>query len=213
MFSEVCPLQTQEEIKAILEMEHSSFEDKYLGLPTPEGRMKATRFQPIKERFRKRLTDWSDKFMAMAAKETLIKSVVQALSIYAMGVFKMPVGFHEDYMKMIRNFWWGEEEKKRKVHWASWDILTTPKSRGGMGFRDSALFNQALLARQAWRLLDKPNSLCARLMKAKYFPNGNLLDTVFASDASPSWKGVEHGLDLLKKGVIWRIGNRKKINI
>jgi hypothetical protein len=57
MFSEVCPLQTQEEIKAILEMEHSSFEDKYLGLPTPEGRMKATRFQPIKERFRKRLTD------------------------------------------------------------------------------------------------------------------------------------------------------------
>jgi hypothetical protein len=78
--------------------------------------MKASRFQPIKERFRKKLTDWFEKLMSMAAKEALIKSVAQALSIFAMGVFKMPVGFHEDYMQMIRKFWWGEEEKKRKVH-------------------------------------------------------------------------------------------------
>jgi hypothetical protein len=84
---------------------------------------------------------------------------------------------------------------------------------GGMGFRDSRKFNQALLARQAWRLLKKPDSLCARLLKAKYYPNGNLLDTVFSSDASASWKGVEHGLELLKKGVIWRIGNGKKVRI
>jgi hypothetical protein len=87
-----------------------------------------------------------------------------------MGVFKMPDKFHEDYMKMIRKFWWGEDESKRKVHWASWDTLTDPNSMGGMGFRDSRLFNQALLARQAWRLLQKPATLCAHLMKAKYYP-------------------------------------------
>jgi hypothetical protein len=75
------------------------------------------------------------------------------------------------------------------------------------------LFNQALLARQAWRLLVKLNSLCARLLKSKYYPNGNLLDTVFPSDTSTSWKGVEHGLELLKKGVIWRIGDGEKIQI
>jgi hypothetical protein len=64
---------------------------------------------------------------------------------------------------------------KRKVHWASLDILTDPKVMGGMGLRDSKLFNQALLARQAWRLADKPNSLCSRLLKSKYYPNVNLL--------------------------------------
>jgi hypothetical protein len=36
--------------------------------------------------------------------------------------------------------------------------------------------NQALLARQAWHLLKYLNSLCACLLKAKYFPNGHLLD-------------------------------------
>jgi hypothetical protein len=84
---------------------------------------------------------------------------------------------------------------------------------GGIGFRDSRLFNQALLARQGWRLLQKPNSVCARLMKAKYYTNGNLLDTIFVKNASASWKGVEHGLELLKKGTIWRVGNGSKIRI
>jgi hypothetical protein len=149
--------------------------------------------------------------MAMATKEILIKSVAQALTTHVMGVFKMPVSFHEDYMQMIRRFWWGEDEHEKKVHWASWEALIEPKCNDGMGFRDTKLFNQALLARQACRLLVKPNSLCARLLKSKYYPNGNLLDTVFPSDTSTSWKGVEHGLELLKKGVIWRIGDGEKI--
>jgi hypothetical protein len=47
-------------------------------------------------------------------------------------------------------------------------------------------------------------------MKAIYYPNGNLVDTVIPKDSSQSWKGVEHGLELLKKWIIWRVGNGKK---
>lgn len=82
-----------------------------------------------------------------------------------------------------------------------------------MGFRDPKCFNQALLARQAWRLLKKLNSICAQILKAKYYPRGNLLDIVFTKDNSQSWKGVEHGLELLKQGVIWRVGDGETINI
>lgn len=75
------------------------------------------------------------------------------------------------------------------------------------------MFNQALLARQAWRLLDSPDSLCAQVLKAKYYPNGSLIDTTFTGNASPGWKGVEYGLELLKQGLIWRIGNGKSVKI
>lgn len=50
-------------------------------------------------------------------------------------------------------------------------------------------------------------------LKAKYFPNGELIDSVFTADASPSWKGIEHGLELLKKGLIWLIGVGDKVQI
>jgi hypothetical protein len=132
---------------------------------------------------------------------------------YVMNVFKLSAGFHDDYTRMVRNFWWGEDEKKRKVHWESWDVLTRPKEFGGVGFRDMKILNQAMLARQCWRIVSNPNSLCARLLKSIYYPNGDFLDTVFRQDASPSWRGIEHGLELLKEGLIRRVGNGKGINI
>jgi len=82
-----------------------------------------------------------------------------------------------------------------------------------LGFRDIRLFNQALLARQAWRLIEFPDSLCSRLLKAKYFPNGDLLDTAFPNQVSPTWRSIMHGLERLKKGAIWRVGRGTEIEI
>jgi hypothetical protein len=39
------------------------------------------------------------------------------------------------------------------------------------------------------------------------------VDTVFCTDASPTWRGIEHGLDLVKKGIIWRVRSGSKIRI
>jgi ribonuclease HI len=58
-----------------------------------------------------------------------------------------------------------------------------------------------------------PESLCARLLKAKYYPDGDLLDTAFIKNISPCWQGITHGLDLLKKVVIWCIISGEKIRI
>jgi ribonuclease HI len=82
-----------------------------------------------------------------------------------------------------------------------------------MGFKDLIMFNQALLAKQAWRLITCPNSLCTRVLRAKYYPRGNLLDTVAAGEASQTWRAIEYGLELLKKGVVWRVGDGASIRI
>jgi hypothetical protein len=91
--------------------------------------------------------------------------------------------------------------------------LLQSKWNGGIGFKDMHKFNQALLAWQAWRLIQFSDSLCARLLKAKYYPNVDLVDTVFPGEASPTWKAIEHGLELVKKGVIWRIRSGAKVSI
>jgi hypothetical protein len=68
--------------------------------------------------------------------------------------------------------------------------IANAKMCRGMGFRDMKLFNQALLARQAWRLLQLPESLCARILKGKYYPRGDIIDSVFPSEASPTWRSI-----------------------
>lgn len=100
------------------------------------------------------------------------------------------------------------ENGKRKTHWKAWDRITQPKGHGGLGFSDVRLFNQALLARQAWRIIVNPKSLCA-----KYCPNGSFVDTSFGGNASPGWKAIEYGLALLKEEIIWGIGNGRMVKI
>mgnify|MGYP003702460673 CR=1 FL=1 len=116
---------------------------------------------------------------------------------------------------MIRNFWWGHEKGEKKVHWIAWEKITSLKIHGGLGFRDMKCFNQALLAKQAWRLITTPESLCARVLKAKYFPSGSLLDIAFPTVSFPTWKGVQYGLDLIKQGIIWRrwVAQGERVNV
>jgi hypothetical protein len=65
------------------------------------------------------------------------------------------------------------DDGHKKLDSRSWEWLSTPKSLGGLGYRDMVLFNQAMLGRQCWRLLPEPLSLCARVLKGRYFPYGD----------------------------------------
>jgi hypothetical protein len=70
-----------------------------------------------------------------------------------------------------------------------------------------------LLARQAWRLLNNPEALCTRVLSAKYFPDGQILNAKPKRGMSYTWRSILKGIDLLNKGIIWRVGNGNKINI
>jgi hypothetical protein len=119
--------------------------------------MNRGKFDSLQAELSKRIMQWND--LSQGGKEIMIKAVAQALPTYIMGVFKLPMSVCDDLSKLIQNFWWGAERGKRKTHWVSWDVLCRSKPHGGMGFRDMHLFNQALLARQAWRLISIPNSM------------------------------------------------------
>jgi hypothetical protein len=91
--------------------------------------------------------------------------------------------------------------------------MCSSKRSGGMRFRDYVDFNQALLAKQAWRMITNPESLCARVLKARYADNRDLLSAKCPKRSSYTWRSVLHGRDLLKEGLFWRVGDGKKIKV
>lgn len=121
--------------------------------------------------------------MSAAAKDVLIKAVAQALPTYIMSVFKLPLLLWDNVTSIIRDFWWGAKGRRRTA-WIAWTELTKRKNQGGLGFKDLRIFNQALLARQAWRRLENPDSLRARLLKARYFQRSLLVDAVPLANSS-----------------------------
>jgi hypothetical protein len=114
---------------------------------------------------------------------------------------------------MVIRFWWAQMDRDNSMHWMAWELLCSRKEKGGLGFRDPHMFNLAMLARQGWRLIKNPDSLCAQILKAKYFLNGSLLDATESPGCSYSWRSIVRGIQELKEGLIWRVGNGEKINI
>ncbi|KAK6131980.1 hypothetical protein DH2020_034287 [Rehmannia glutinosa] len=131
-----------------------------------------------------------------------------------MSCFVLPAGVCKQICMLFSNFWWGTgEEGKSKIHWRDWKKLTVPKKEGGLGFHDLTLFNEALIVKQLWRILSNPNLLVSKVLKAKYFPNGNLIDAKIGSNASWLWRSWLGFKETLKKGLRYEIGDGRTIKI
>lgn len=76
----------------------------------------------------------------------------------------------------MSSFWWNAYESKKKIHSVSWSEMCKAKETRGMGFCDVPDFNQALLAKQAWKIVNEPDALLSRLYKGRYFSSSSFLE-------------------------------------
>jgi hypothetical protein len=146
-------------------------------MPSAVGNSSNRAFKYLKDRVWSRVQGWLEKLLSTGGKDILIKAVAQAIPIYSMACFRLPRGLCLHINSMLRKFWWGSKEGERRTCWVSWKDMCKPKYLGGLGFRDIELFNLVLLARQGWRILQNPESLSARHLKARYYPNTDLLQS------------------------------------
>ncbi|XP_048492142.1 uncharacterized protein LOC125493157 [Beta vulgaris subsp. vulgaris] len=212
-FSKGVSIAQKVELMGILKMRQVEKHEKYLGIPSITGRSKKLMFDSLLDRIWKKLQGWKEKLLSRAGKEVLLKAVIQAVPTYLMGVYKIPATIIQKIQAAMARFWWGSSDAKRKIHWKNWEAMCTLKCLGGMGFKDLTVFNDALLGRQAWRLINAPHSLLGRVMKAKYYPSCDFIDASLGYSNSYSWRSIWSAKALVKEGLVWRVGDGENINI
>ena len=128
--------------------------------------------------------------LSRARKEILIKAMVQSIPTYTMSVFQLPMKLCDELDNLCAKFWWGQVGNEGKIHWTSWDKLSTSKMEDGMGFRDLRDFNLALLAKQGWRMIQGNDSLLYKCFKVRYFPRSSFLDAKKFPRCSYLWRSL-----------------------
>jgi hypothetical protein len=88
-------------------------------------------------------------------------------------------------------------------------VITRLKYEGGLVFRDIELFNLALLARQARRILQSPDTLSAKILKAHYFQMTEFLDAQLGNQPSQIWRVIVEGKEIPAQGMIRHIDDGK----
>lgn len=169
------------------------------------GRNKHAIFQIIRDRVWQKLQGWKEILFSKAGKEILLNAMVQTIPSYSMSCFKLPDSLIKDIQRLIRRFWWSGGLDKKGIPWLHWEVLCSHKSKGGLGFQSLAEFNQALPAKQCWRIIKNPSSLLAHVFKAKYFPLGDLFLARQCNHPSHVWHGLLWVMELLRLGCVWRI--------
>ena len=213
IFGAKVPIHLREEMKTILGIEQEGGEGSYLGLPECFSSSKGKLLSFIHDKVQGRLRGGGAKVLSQGGKEIILKSVGLALPVFAMTCFKLPKDLCAKLTSIMTEFWWGGTAEKRKIAWVAWKKLCKSKELGGMGFKDIEWFNQALLCKQAWRIWYKPQSLLARVMKSRYFRQGDFLECGIGTRPSYAWRSIIHGRELLLQGLWKRVGNGQDTHV
>uniref|UniRef100_A0A803PIJ2 Reverse transcriptase domain-containing protein n=1 Tax=Cannabis sativa TaxID=3483 RepID=A0A803PIJ2_CANSA len=213
LFSPNTSPDSQSRFRTSLFLNGEGFISKYLGVPHCIGRVKNSIFHYLIQKVSSKLNVWNEKLFSRAGKETLIKSVIQAIPSFAMSCFRLPKSICASIQSLTAKFWWGFTSNKRKIHWRNWSALSASKFFGGLGFLSLTSNNHALLAKQAWRIWSNPDSLLHSLLKARYFKHTDFLHAPKGNNPSFTWRSLQWGSQLLKKGLIWKICSGRDIPI
>lgn len=87
------------------------------------------------------------------------------------------------------------------------------EANGGMGFRELHFFNIAMLAKQMWNIMQHPESLTHKILKAKYFPRHNILEAGLGFQPSYLWRSLLAAKPIVEDGLAWRIGDGRSVKI
>ncbi|XP_021758571.1 uncharacterized protein LOC110723527 [Chenopodium quinoa] len=184
----------------------------HLGLPVDLGRSKVAEFRFLIDKVASRLSAFASLRLLAAAKLAIINSVLIASFNHILSVFKIPSSVASQLDSMLANFWWRSSGSRKGLALRSVSLLHLPKGLGGLGVRNIACFNSAILAGTGWRMIRNPQLLVSRLMFLKY---PSLPVNLGARISRPSWgcRGLQMALSAVSSGVRWKVGRGDKSDL
>jgi hypothetical protein len=141
---------------------------RYLGVLVHDRYMTASDLNYVAAIVEKRVPTWQSVGLSSGGKMILVESCLSSIPSYTMGVYALQEGVHQKMDMAMANFFWHGPNMKGRYHMAKWDLMTTPKAAGGVGFTDTRAMNKCLLAKWIFKIERGDKTIRCNLLRQKY---------------------------------------------
>ncbi|GJW89939.1 RNA-directed DNA polymerase, eukaryota, reverse transcriptase zinc-binding domain protein [Tanacetum coccineum] len=147
---------------------------KYLGSRVSDLMSRIQSWNDVTEGMMSRLSRWKLKTLSIGGRLTLLKSVLGAIPIHHMSIFKVPMKVLHNMESIRSRFFNGADFNSKKPSWVRWNNVLASKDIGGLGVSSLFALNRALMFKWVWRFISQKTSLWARVIKALHGEDGKI---------------------------------------
>ncbi|XP_038708538.1 uncharacterized protein LOC120003588 [Tripterygium wilfordii] len=184
-----------------------SFPFKYLGVPLSPHRLLVSQFSPLLEKLEMAIQSWLGKHLSYAGRLELLKSVLQGMVQFWIGIFPMPEQVIKKITGLCRNFFWSGNAFGRASAPVAWANVCLPKKEGGLGLMDLRARNLSFIANHLWNIHIKADSLWIQWVHHYYLNQTPIWHAGLIKNSSPLWKAIFN----LKKQLVQDCGGQNQV--
>ncbi|XP_052623926.1 uncharacterized protein LOC128134194 [Lactuca sativa] len=148
-----------------------------------------------------------ERILSFAGRLQLINSVLASTHVYWASIFKIPIATIKEIESICRSFLWAKGEVVKGKAKVKWSDVCKPKINGGLGIKNLRLWNDALLSKHVWNLINNKNSLWVQWMRENYIGKRNFWDIWKKKSMNWTWKRFLELRKIIRPHVVSCIGN------
>jgi hypothetical protein len=147
----------------------------------------------------------------------LVKSVLEAISVYWMSLAWIPKGILGKVRHTCFRFLWVGTKDHFVLPWVKWELLAAPKLLGWWRLKYIYLFAKALATKASWRLITT-YSLSTKVVTRKYISPDSVEEWIRRPSKETSncliiWKALINYFQVVGEGLAWHVGKGTRVEL
>ncbi|KAK7245643.1 hypothetical protein RIF29_40491 [Crotalaria pallida] len=192
----------QDELLSLTRFKKGSFPFRYLGMHISARKWSKNTCQILVDKVSNRINYWSSRNLSYQARCCLINSVLLSLHAYWANVFIIPKFVLREMEKKCKAFLWGKNQQGHYTAGVAWDMVCRPKSKVGLNFKNTILWNIAAVGKQIWQFGSNTECLWIKWISSIYLKDIDFWNYIPKSNDSWQWKQLIKIRDRLRPGFV-----------
>ncbi|GJY90847.1 RNA-directed DNA polymerase, eukaryota, reverse transcriptase zinc-binding domain protein [Tanacetum coccineum] len=131
----------------------------------------------------------------------------KAIGVYWASLFILPKTVVQKIDRLLKGFLWCQGNLSKGKAKVAWKLVSKPKKEGGIGIKNSSVWNEVLMAKHLWNIACNKESLWVKWINVVRLKGTSIWEVKANRNTSCGWKHILSLRSKMRPHVKYEIGN------